>query len=240
MGGDAGRGAGGRVVGGGRSDAVLKNERKLPQGPAVRFADRRHPLRRGPDGFHRPAVPPKCLVRHAPASCGAGNCDATRRGKLEQTSRVLTAKERYPRSETSPGTRGPSGSSIAAIMSAIRNDGRIENLTDTHPKNALWPIWDEVSASALGSGPRGATSRRSRRPMVRSGTRCLRLSRGCHVLDLDAAVPPLRADVGAPLRVTLGRRIDNLLSIRILQAAGPSPPPYAADKTIVDESSGRA
>ena len=37
----------------GWSDAVLRNERKLSQGPAVRFADRRHPLRRGPDGRHR-------------------------------------------------------------------------------------------------------------------------------------------------------------------------------------------
>jgi len=51
--GDAGRGARGAVVGGGAVRRRPHNERKLPLGPAVRFADRRHPLRRGPDGRHR-------------------------------------------------------------------------------------------------------------------------------------------------------------------------------------------
>ena len=101
-------------------------------------------------------------------------------------------------------------------------DGTSKPSLTHNPKNALWSIWDEVSASALGSGPRGErTSRRSRRPMVRSGTRCLRQSPRLSCSgSRDGGPFPLHAVVVVlSLRLTLGCPIDKLLSIRMPQAA---------------------
>ena len=221
MGGDAGRGAGGRVVGGGRSDAVLKNERKL-----------RRDLRSGsPTAATRYA---EVRTVSADRLCHQSAWSGMRLQVVERaTATLLVGKTRanlsspngqgtLPRPRPRLGTRGPwrgsynCGNHVRHPQRMVRKD----NLADATHKDALGPIRDEVSASAS-----CAVREASNKPQVETP---YGPGRGRGVCVCPAAVlfwismrqsHPLRADVGAPFESDARPSLENLLSIRILQAA---------------------
>lgn len=76
--------------------------------------DRRHPLRRSPDGHHRPVVPPKWLVRPLPARYRVGNSDDTPAKNSRQMHEFYTPRNDTPRNATHRGTLGRTAQSDRA------------------------------------------------------------------------------------------------------------------------------
>ena len=98
----------------------------------------------------------------------------------------------------------------------------IETLADTQPEERPMVHLGRGVCVRFGlRSARGTHERRSRRPMVRSGTRCLRQSPRLSCLgSRDGGPFPLHAVVVVlSLRLTLGCPIDKLLSIPNAQAA---------------------
>ena len=101
-------------------------------------------------------------------------------------------------------------------------DGTPKPSLTHNPKNALWSIWDEVSASALGSGPRQTREPQVKTPYgpVRDEVSASVPTAVIFVIFRYGSSSPLHPVVAVPaFRLTLDRPIDKLLSIRMPQAA---------------------